>query len=265
MRAKGLVFVAALVVAAFSSAALGAEDWVDATIKPLKQRAGPRFHPLGRRPASEELASRLRESGVHAGASPVAFGKVEEVDHLPELDDADDDDGGDGSAPAASSRGEGTETYRFVSRAHASKRRGFIKSAWEGIKKIGRHALQGFKEGLFGKPRPPMPPPPPVPVPPPIQPPPNITLPPPEMRPEDIEDCVACKYVWGLVELQVGNDAVEENIYDAFVQSCLEAQKAPIFYPACEDMFDDVYGMIGDYMDGYTVNQICDTSRLCRV
>jgi hypothetical protein len=30
----------------------------------------------------------------------------------------------------------------------------------------------------------------------------------------------------------VGNNQVEENIYDAFTSVCIEMQKAPIFYPA---------------------------------
>jgi len=48
-------------------------------------------------------------------------------------------------------------------------------------------------------------------------------------------DCVACQYVWYQVELEVGNDQIEENIYDAFTQTCIDAQKAPIFYPAVPD------------------------------
>lgn len=62
----------------------------------------------------------------------------------------------------------------------------------------------------------------------------------------------------------VGNSQIEENIYDSFTSNCIEAQKAPIFYPACQDMFDGIDDMIGDYMDGYTVNQVCENARLCR-
>jgi len=82
--------------------------------------------------------------------------------------------------------------------------------------------------------------------------------------PEDVEDCVACRYVWLQVEMDVGNSQIEENIYDSFYQNCLEAQKAPIFYPACQTMFDSIDDMIGDYMDGFTVNQVCENSLLCR-
>jgi hypothetical protein len=82
--------------------------------------------------------------------------------------------------------------------------------------------------------------------------------------PEDVEDCVACRYVWLQVEMDVGNSQIEENIYDSFYQNSLEAQKAPIFYPGCQTMFDSIDDMIGDYMDGYTVNQLCENSLLCR-
>jgi len=82
--------------------------------------------------------------------------------------------------------------------------------------------------------------------------------------PSDVEDCVACRYVWLQVEMDVGNSVVEENIYDSFYQNALEAQKAPIFYPGCQTMFDSIDDMISDYMDGYTVNQMCENSLLCR-
>jgi len=83
-------------------------------------------------------------------------------------------------------------------------------------------------------------------------------------EPADVEDCVACRYVWMQVEMDVGNSMIEENIYDAFHANALEAQKTPIFYPACQTMFDSIDDMLGDYMDGYSVNQICENSMLCR-
>ena len=86
----------------------------------------------------------------------------------------------------------------------------------------------------------------------------------PERKAQDVEDCVACRYIWLQVEMDVGNSQIEENIYDSFTANCIEAQKAPIFYPACQDMFDGIDDMIGDYMDGYTVNQVCENARLCR-
>jgi hypothetical protein len=82
--------------------------------------------------------------------------------------------------------------------------------------------------------------------------------------PEDIEDCVACRYIWLQVEQEVGNSQIEEDIYNSFSASCKDAAAAPLFFPACQDMFDQSDDMIGDYMDGYTVNQVCENARLCR-
>jgi len=85
-----------------------------------------------------------------------------------------------------------------------------------------------------------------------------------EKLPEDVEDCVACRYVWLQVEQDVGNSAIEETVYDSFFQNALEAQKTPIFYPGCQTMFDQVDDMLGDYMDGYSVDQMCENAMLCR-
>jgi len=83
-------------------------------------------------------------------------------------------------------------------------------------------------------------------------------------QPTDVEDCVACRYVWLQVEMDVGSSMVEENIYDAFYTRALDAQKAFVFYPAVQQMWDSLDDMIADYMDGYTVNQMCENSMLCR-
>jgi len=82
--------------------------------------------------------------------------------------------------------------------------------------------------------------------------------------PEDVEDCVACQYVWKQVEQDVGNSAITQTIYDSFHANAVDAQKMPVFYPGCQTMFDAADDMISDYMDGYTVNQICENSMLCR-
>jgi len=92
----------------------------------------------------------------------------------------------------------------------------------------------------------------------------DVPRPPLEHEAGDVEDCVGCRYVWLQVEMDVGSSAIEDNIYDAFHANALEAQKTPIFYPACQTMFDAIDDMLGDYMDGYTVDQICENSMLCR-
>lgn len=83
-------------------------------------------------------------------------------------------------------------------------------------------------------------------------------------KPAQVEDCVACRYIWLQVEMDVGNSQIEEAIMDSFTQNCIEAQKAPIFYPACQDMYRVAEVMVADYMKGYTVNQMCENSRICR-
>jgi len=89
-------------------------------------------------------------------------------------------------------------------------------------------------------------------------------LPPVPRLPEDVEDCVACEYVWKQVEQDVGNSAITQTIYDSFHANAVEAQRTPIFYPACQTMFDAADDMIADYMDGFTVTQVCENSMLCR-
>jgi len=84
-------------------------------------------------------------------------------------------------------------------------------------------------------------------------------------RKQDIEDCVACQYVWHQVEVEIGNTQLTDNIYDVFTQTCTDAQKAPIFYSACEHMFDSVYDMISDYTTGHmNINQMCIAAGFCR-
>jgi len=82
--------------------------------------------------------------------------------------------------------------------------------------------------------------------------------------PEDVEDCVACQYVWKQVEQDVGNSAITQTIYDSFHANAIDAQRTPVFYPACQTMFDAADDMVGDYMEGFTVNQLCENSMLCR-
>jgi len=160
---------------------------------------------------------------------------------------------------------------------HHHRFRGFFKSLGKGIAKVGKVVGKVAKgalnlvKGLFGHKdkhqdpakdpeTPPVrhtPPPPDLPEPKPR----NLF----HFRKQDIEDCIACQYVWFQVEQEIGDDHMEDNIYDAFTQTCIDAQKAAIFYPACEHMFDEVYDMIGDYMEGkHNVNQMCIAAGFCR-
>jgi len=62
----------------------------------------------------------------------------------------------------------------------------------------------------------------------------------------------------------VGNSAITQTIYDSFHANAIDAQRTPVFYPAVQTMFDAADDMIGDYMEGFTVNQLCENSMLCR-
>jgi len=79
-----------------------------------------------------------------------------------------------------------------------------------------------------------------------------------------VEDCVCCKYVWSQVEMDIGNAQLEEQVYDSFYANTLVAQQTPIFYPCAQTMFDSIDDMLADYMDGFTVGQLCENSLLCR-
>lgn len=83
-----------------------------------------------------------------------------------------------------------------------------------------------------------------------------------EITGEDIEDCVACQFVWRAVELDVGNTQVQDDIYDSFSQQCIQAEKTKIFYPACEAMFEQVNDMIGDYVSGMNALELCSKAGL---
>lgn len=81
---------------------------------------------------------------------------------------------------------------------------------------------------------------------------------------KDVIDCTACRFTWLKCELDVGNSYSEKLLYDAFVTACTEMQKSDMFFTACNDMFVQVDDMIGDYLNGYTVSQMCENARMCR-
>lgn len=81
---------------------------------------------------------------------------------------------------------------------------------------------------------------------------------------KDVVDCVACRYAWLKVEQDLGNTYSEKALYDSFVTHCAHMQQSNIFFSACNDMFHQVDDMIGDYLNGHTVNQLCMKARMCR-
>jgi len=81
---------------------------------------------------------------------------------------------------------------------------------------------------------------------------------------KDVIDCTACRYAWLRVEQDLGNTYSEKALYDSFVTTCASMQMTNIFFTACNDMFSQVDDMIGDYLNGRTVNQLCMHARMCR-
>jgi len=79
------------------------------------------------------------------------------------------------------------------------------------------------------------------------------------------EDCMACRFIWKQVEMDVANAKYIEDVQASFEHNCLDAQKSTIFYKACEDMYDDMYAMTDDYMSSdYTVDKMCQRANMCK-
>jgi len=79
------------------------------------------------------------------------------------------------------------------------------------------------------------------------------------------EDCMACRFIWKQVEMDVSNARYIEDVQASFEHNCLDAQKSSIFYKACEDMYDDMYAMSDDYMSSdYTVDKMCQRANMCK-
>lgn len=80
----------------------------------------------------------------------------------------------------------------------------------------------------------------------------------------DVIDCVACRFAWLKVEMDMGNTRTPHQLYDAFVQHCAGMQETNLFYNPCNKMFGKIDRLIADYISGNTVNLICMKSRMCR-
>jgi len=80
-----------------------------------------------------------------------------------------------------------------------------------------------------------------------------------------LEDCVACRFIWKQVEMDVSNARYVEDVQASFEHNCLDAQKSTIFFKACEDMYDDMYALTDDYMSNdYTVDTMCKRANMCK-
>jgi len=80
----------------------------------------------------------------------------------------------------------------------------------------------------------------------------------------DVIDCVACRFAWLKVEMDAGNSQKLKQLYDTFVYHCSQMQEGKLFFHSCNKMFAQVDKMIGDYIFGYTVSQMCENAQMCR-
>jgi hypothetical protein len=79
------------------------------------------------------------------------------------------------------------------------------------------------------------------------------------------EDCMACRFIWKQVEMDVSNAKYVEDVQASFEHNCLDAQKSEIFFKGCEDMYDDMYALTDDYMaNDYSVDQMCQRANMCK-
>lgn len=85
-----------------------------------------------------------------------------------------------------------------------------------------------------------------------------------KVKPIDIEDCTACKFIWHQVEMDVGNTPLEEEIFKSFQSNCAEASLSRIFYPSCSMMSNHIQDFIIDYNKGFDPNQMCEHNGMCR-
>lgn len=64
----------------------------------------------------------------------------------------------------------------------------------------------------------------------------------------------------------VGASKYVEDVADAFEMACYEAAKTRIFSVGCEDMHDDLYPMLDDYMsDTYYIWDMCERAGMCKL
>jgi len=83
--------------------------------------------------------------------------------------------------------------------------------------------------------------------------------------PRKLEDCCGCRFVWSQVEMDIGSARYIEDVQASFEHNCMDAQKSSIFYPVCEDMYDDMYALTDDYMSNkFSVSTMCQRGKFCK-
>ena len=76
-----------------------------------------------------------------------------------------------------------------------------------------------------------------------------------------IEGCVGCVFVWEKANGELDQSAGYEAVKDAFERTC--AAMTPVFYDACDSMFENEDQMIQDYLNNKPYTKMCQNIGIC--
>lgn len=79
-----------------------------------------------------------------------------------------------------------------------------------------------------------------------------------------VQDCVACQYIWLQVEQDTSEEGSPVKIFDSFLRNCIDAQKTKIFYTSCSMMLDVQDDLIRMYYSDIPVKKMCTITRFCQ-
>ena len=75
------------------------------------------------------------------------------------------------------------------------------------------------------------------------------------------EACVGCVFIWEKANGELDQSAGYEAVKDAFERTC--AGTTPVFYDACDSMFENEDQMIQDYLANAKYTRMCKNVGLC--
>jgi hypothetical protein len=76
-----------------------------------------------------------------------------------------------------------------------------------------------------------------------------------------IEACVGCVFVWEKTNSELDQSAGYEAVKDAFERTC--AAMTPVFYDACDSMFENEDQLIQDYLANQAYTDMCENVGIC--
>lgn len=78
-----------------------------------------------------------------------------------------------------------------------------------------------------------------------------------------IEDCGGCMFVMNQVNMDVGQARLRKTIFDSIIANCRDAQSTPIFFSACQMMYQSIDSIAIDYSNGRNTGDVCMNARIC--